>query len=69
MCSQQLPLAMADPSQQLLVHRLCLLLAAIAVRSGGQGATQFVHGALALFQEQQVCLLSSRRQQKSACLR
>ena len=50
LCSQQLPLAMADQSQQLLLHRLCLLLAAIAVRGSAQTAAQLVQSALGMFQ-------------------
>ena len=43
---------MAGPAQQLVLHRLCLLLAAIAVRAGssGQAVQGLVQGALGQLQ-------------------
>ena len=61
MYSQQLPLTMREASQQLLLHRLCLLLAAVAVRSRAPAFQQLAQSALGLFDKsngapEEVCL-------------
>ena len=47
--SQQLPLVMKEASQQLLLQRLCLLLASVAVRSKGPAFQQLAQYAIGLF--------------------
>ena len=51
MRSQQLPLVMKEASLQLLLQRLCLLLASVAVRSRGSAFQQLAQYAMGLFEK------------------